>query len=340
MDSKFLKLGTVVIYSIIIPGILIAGFASFLIEDFKLEKVMDLTIISLIFGFITNVFGHFTGLIYRSLNKKYQGIPFTIYLKSYKLDKEISSLLRKDSEFWFSIYTFYWNTAMGLILLFIYKILTDQTFKYIELSLIILLISILIYLSINLLNSLYNLKRDIQPLININYKFSQSYFDFLKPKHISSLASILSSINVNSNIWHTKTKDEFKDLIRKWLENPLNICVIMEENNDLVGFGRLDFYKHEKRSHVAIIGPVAINPSYQNKGYGKLLINELEKIAISRNILRIEASFPHDSEHIKSIFKHNGFEYECTHIKCFKSEEKGIIDMEQWSKFTSNNLKE
>ena len=180
MDDKFFKLGTLVVYSIIVPGLIVTSLYYCTIDISNQSFKIDALYLSLLWGIISNTFGHFTGVLFRKWNKKYNGIPFeNIYLKSYRLDKKNSSLVRKDGEFWFSIYTLYWNTASGILLLLVFKFSVEKHFDIIVISLLLLLVIVLIFLSIDVLDSINILRKDLFPKLSLDYHFSKSYFCIL-----------------------------------------------------------------------------------------------------------------------------------------------------------------
>ena len=64
-----------------------------------------------------------------------------------------------------------------------------------------------------------------------------------------------------------------------------NICIGIKANNKLIGWvGLRPMYKTTWELH-----PMAVSPEYQGKGYGKILLSELEKIAREKGIIGIYA---------------------------------------------------
>ena len=62
-----------------------------------------------------------------------------------------------------------------------------------------------------------------------------------------------------------------------------NICIGIKTNNELIGWVTLTpMYEHTWELH-----PLAISPKYKNKGFGKILMKELEKIAQEKGIIGI-----------------------------------------------------
>lgn len=132
MNERFLSLGNVVIFSIILPGFILLVIHCQLNPELHEASNFILSVKALAFGFAANIFGHLTGVIHRNIKKKYQGVPFeTVYHFSYKMPIERAILIRQDSKFWFSIYCLYWNTGWGLILVGILNIAKIKSHWYI-----------------------------------------------------------------------------------------------------------------------------------------------------------------------------------------------------------------
>jgi aminoglycoside 6'-N-acetyltransferase I len=94
-------------------------------------------------------------------------------------------------------------------------------------------------------------------------------------------------------LYHT-----FHDVGKLWLKNiqeafdevyecieGKNICIGIKEGNKLIGWvGLRPMYKKTWELH-----PIVIRKEFQRKGYGNILINELEKIAVANGIIGIVA---------------------------------------------------
>ncbi len=101
-------------------------------------------------------------------------------------------------------------------------------------------------------------------------------------KIISDAAKILFNTfqEINKSSWPTFNSAllEVKDCIKK-----PNICIGICENDILIGWiGLRPMYEKTWELH-----PMVISKEYQNKGYGKILINELEEKAKALGIIGI-----------------------------------------------------
>src|SRR6266849_5059925 len=187
--QTYLSLGTVVIFSIIVPGVLLTATTLVVRHNALNISSYELFASVVIYGFLANIFGHFLGLLHRRLQKKYKEIPFqVIYTQSYDLPKEKAVLLRKDGEYWFGIYTLYWNVAWGLPFIVLFY------FKYLSLlHLAILLVSfiLLLTLSISILDNLIQLQPTTAAMIKRSmYRISlvDNHISLLRASDIDAVA--------------------------------------------------------------------------------------------------------------------------------------------------------
>jgi len=103
-------------------------------------------------------------------------------------------------------------------------------------------------------------------------------------KTIEQAAEILykTFAGINKNVWPDmkSAKDEIKESIK----SP-NICIGVKIENELIGWiGLRPMYDKTWELH-----PMVVKKEFQRKGYGKILIYELEKIAQKRGIIGILA---------------------------------------------------
>ena len=97
-----------------------------------------------------------------------------------------------------------------------------------------------------------------------------------------------------------------------------NICIGIKNGNNLVGWAGLrPMYEVTWELH-----PMVIKNEYQRKGYGKILLNELEKIALKRKIIGIFAGSDDETNSTslseKDITKENIF-YEIQNVKNYRN---------------------
>lgn len=65
------------------------------------------------------------------------------------------------------------------------------------------------------------------------------------------------------------------------------VCLVIEENDELIGFGSLIIHKVPTKGEVARIEDIIISENHQKKGLGKILVLRLIEIAKEKNIKRI-----------------------------------------------------
>ena len=87
-----------------------------------------------------------------------------------------------------------------------------------------------------------------------------------------------------ANMWLNITENKALETINECIDKE-NICIGMKKGEELIGLvGLRPMYDKTWELH-----PMAIKPEFQRKGYGKILLNELEKIAQKRGIIGIVA---------------------------------------------------
>ncbi|MEI8343394.1 MAG: GNAT family N-acetyltransferase [Candidatus Moraniibacteriota bacterium] len=69
--------------------------------------------------------------------------------------------------------------------------------------------------------------------------------------------------------------------------DPDAVCLVIEEDDTLIGFGSLIIHKVPTKGEVARIEDVIIGENHQRKGLGKMLVLRLIEIARERKISKI-----------------------------------------------------
>jgi phosphinothricin acetyltransferase len=65
------------------------------------------------------------------------------------------------------------------------------------------------------------------------------------------------------------------------------VCLVIEQDDDLIGFGSLVMHKVPTKGEVARIEDVVIAENHQNKGLGRMLVLRLIEIAKEKKINKI-----------------------------------------------------
>lgn len=168
LESSIFSLGALVIFAAFLPGVLGYGLILLLLGDSSLVPTNMVSALAIIFmiGFISNFFGHAFGILQRKLLFK-ENYPAKIFQLSYNLDKELAVRVRKDIDYWFSYYCWYWNSAIAiLIALFIkifFSLYNSQEYAYtnaeLYLSIFLVITAILLILISN------KILRDVQTIL-------------------------------------------------------------------------------------------------------------------------------------------------------------------------------
>jgi aminoglycoside 6'-N-acetyltransferase I len=95
-------------------------------------------------------------------------------------------------------------------------------------------------------------------------------------------SEILLEAFLEAKMWPNINEKEASDAVKE-LTTEENICIGIKVDNQLIGWvGLMPRYEKTWELH-----PMAILPKFQKKGYGKYLLNELEKFARERGIIGI-----------------------------------------------------
>jgi aminoglycoside 6'-N-acetyltransferase I len=139
-------------------------------------------------------------------------------------------------------------------------------------------------------------------------------------------AKILLETFPEANMWPDLDEEKALEIVEESISDE-NISIGIKINNQLIGWvGLLPMYEKTWELH-----PMALLPKFQGKGYGKILLNELEKIAQEKGIIGIFAGSDDETnktslsekeitgdnifEEIKNIINHKNHPYEF-YVKC------------------------
>lgn len=135
---------------------------------------------------------------------------------------------------------------------------------------------------IKLINEIINYSSDIKELIS--YSFKENFKD--------------------KEIPNEYIEDKTKEL-EQYLKEGKALLFCCFDNEILCGMAWChDIDRFEKRIHIANI---AVKPEYRNKGYGSLLIKEIEKYAYENNYSGIDLMVTVSNENSVNFYKKNGF---------------------------------
>lgn len=101
---------------------------------------------------------------------------------------------------------------------------------------------------------------------------------------IDQAAEVLLKTFSGSGMWVSLDENEAAETVKECTAD-YNICIGIKIGNQLIGWAGLrPMYKKTWELH-----PVAILPEFQNMGYGKVLLGEIEKRAREKSIIGIVA---------------------------------------------------
>ena len=84
-------------------------------------------------------------------------------------------------------------------------------------------------------------------------------------------------------------------------------CLVVEENKQVIGFGSLIVYQVPCVGYVARIEDIIIDSNQRGRGYGKMLTEELIKIAKNKKLKRIDLTSNPKKATARKLYKNMGF---------------------------------
>ncbi len=93
---------------------------------------------------------------------------------------------------------------------------------------------------------------------------------------------------LRKDIFFPKSKDELKDSLIEMLNSPNETIFVIDDNEKIIGYAITQF--KDKATKAIWIDEIVIDLNYQNKGYGKILIDEICKYARQAKCVRVELS--------------------------------------------------
>lgn len=110
--------------------------------------------------------------------------------------------------------------------------------------------------------------------------------------------------NHRKDLFKKKTKEELKEYVFEQIENGLKIIGYFNDN-ELVGY--LGYEIKEKATKFIWIDEFVITESERGKGYGTLLMEELNNIAEKEQVKRIELNVFSFNENAIKLYKKLGY---------------------------------
>jgi ribosomal protein S18 acetylase RimI-like enzyme len=118
-------------------------------------------------------------------------------------------------------------------------------------------------------------------------------------------------IKLLQQLWIDKSidKNAVKKVIEKGLTNEHQVYICATDNEDLVGFCSLTIKNNLWVStNLGNVDELVVDSKYRKQGIGKLLMNEIEKIALTYNCKRLELDSAFHRTIAHNFYEQIGFE--------------------------------
>lgn len=104
------------------------------------------------------------------------------------------------------------------------------------------------------------------------------------------------------------TGKETKINIKSLMKDKGCNCIVIEENQQVIGFGSLIVHQVPCEGYVARIEDVVIDSAWRGKGHGKRLTKELIAIAKNKKVKKINLTSNPQRITARNLYKNMGFE--------------------------------
>lgn len=117
-----------------------------------------------------------------------------------------------------------------------------------------------------------------------------------------------------------KDKKELLNLLKQLTDKPIRLdivslvrdkrchCLVMENNQKIIGFGSLIIHQIPSKGFVARIEDVVVHRDHRDKGHGKKIIQELISIAKKKKIKSINLTSNPKRVEARKLYQSMGFE--------------------------------
>lgn len=107
--------------------------------------------------------------------------------------------------------------------------------------------------------------------------------------------------DVFTNKFDSELKEDLIDTIKKD-----DSVIVLEDENEIKGF--LIYQIKERHSKTMWVDQLVVSEKDRHKGYGKILMNEIDKLAKKENCIRIEFCCWSFNNNAMNMYKHIGFD--------------------------------
>ena len=113
---------------------------------------------------------------------------------------------------------------------------------------------------------------------------------------------------------HENRGDMFKEKTIEEANKELNDIIknhevlVIEENNEVIGFVYYDITTRGNGQKILVISQIAVDNNYKRKGYATKLMEEVKRVTIQNECVRIELGCFVFNDDAISFYKHFGFD--------------------------------
>ncbi|MBM7663060.1 ribosomal protein S18 acetylase RimI-like enzyme [Bacillus mesophilus] len=137
-------------------------------------------------------------------------------------------------------------------------------------------------------------------------------------KNFELIASLNKSVHtLHYQLYPTKFKpydyQSIKEFFESIIDNPNFVFLLIEEKSYPLGYAWIEFRSYPetaftKSIDVIYVHQISINSISRNKGFGSLLMLEIEKIAKQYSVSSIELDYWAANQKVRDFYKKNGYQ--------------------------------
>ena len=131
----------------------------------------------------------------------------------------------------------------------------------------------------------------------------------IRPAHLTHDLEALK--NLTAQLGYLTTSEQLQQRIETLQQDPKYTTWVAEYQNQIIGYvGLIQQFTWQFDGEILVIQAFVIDEKYRGKGFGKLLLQEIEKIAQSKNITSITLNSGNRPERLDAheFYKKQGFE--------------------------------
>ncbi|MGM9986191.1 MAG: GNAT family N-acetyltransferase [Bacillaceae bacterium] len=143
----------------------------------------------------------------------------------------------------------------------------------------------------------------------VDYKTIARLNEHIQSHHVHMYPSIFKPYNYEASI----------SFFEKIIHEPSYLFLLVEDNGEKVGYAWLEIKDYQKNAfrhayQSIVVHHLSIAPLTRAKGYGTLLMKEIEQIGKERNIPLIELNYWTNNEQAGRFYERNGFKQQREYV--------------------------